>query len=151
VKTRTCVAPALIVLAPAILGGCASFGPGTVQRDRLNYDHSVGESWKQQLLRQCRQASGGRARGADEELYQFISALRRVLAAGAVGMKVQRLEGAGRSLVLHRRPRRPVQGALLIHRQLAHRRRPRPGRPGDHGPGQLRQAFASWRACARRA
>lgn len=32
------------------LGSCASFGPGTVGRDRFDYDHAVTESWKRQLL-----------------------------------------------------------------------------------------------------
>src|SRR5262245_13222094 len=41
---------ALVALALPALCGCSSFGPGTVDRDRLDYDHSVAESWKRQLL-----------------------------------------------------------------------------------------------------
>jgi hypothetical protein len=37
----------LMVLAVA---GCASIGPGTVPRDRLDYISAVGESWKEQTL-----------------------------------------------------------------------------------------------------
>jgi hypothetical protein len=32
------------------LTGCRSMGPGTIGRDRLDYDRSVAESWQQQLL-----------------------------------------------------------------------------------------------------
>lgn len=34
----------------AILSGCASVGPGTVSRDRFDYNESITESWKQQIL-----------------------------------------------------------------------------------------------------
>jgi hypothetical protein len=37
----------LLVLAAA---GCSSIGPGTVQRDRLDYISANGESWKEQTL-----------------------------------------------------------------------------------------------------
>jgi hypothetical protein len=37
----------LLVLAAA---GCSSIGPGTVQRDRLDYISAIGESWKEQTL-----------------------------------------------------------------------------------------------------
>ena len=30
--------------------GCSSIGPGTVQRDRLDYISAIGESWKEQTL-----------------------------------------------------------------------------------------------------
>jgi hypothetical protein len=41
------LAPAVIVLT---LAGCASIGPGTVPRDRVDYISSVAESWKEQTL-----------------------------------------------------------------------------------------------------
>jgi hypothetical protein len=41
------MASSLVVVATA---GCASFGPGTVPRDRLDYVTAVGESWKEQTL-----------------------------------------------------------------------------------------------------
>lgn len=34
----------------AILAGCASIGPGTVSRDRFDYNASITESWKRQIL-----------------------------------------------------------------------------------------------------
>jgi hypothetical protein len=33
-----------------VITGCASLGPGTVTRDRLDYISAVGESWKEQTL-----------------------------------------------------------------------------------------------------
>jgi len=39
----------LLVMALAV-AGCASIGPGTVPRDRLDYISAVGESWKEQTL-----------------------------------------------------------------------------------------------------
>jgi hypothetical protein len=47
-NVRTGVVTALAL--SLLLCGCSSFGPGTVGRDRLDYDHSVAESWKRQLL-----------------------------------------------------------------------------------------------------
>ena len=38
---------ALVVL---FLTGCASMGPGTIGRDRIDYDHAVTASWQRQLL-----------------------------------------------------------------------------------------------------
>lgn len=32
------------------IGGCASIGPATVERDRLDYSAAVGDSWKSQML-----------------------------------------------------------------------------------------------------
>ena len=37
-------------LMMAILAGCASVGPGTVTRDRFDYNASLTESWKRQIL-----------------------------------------------------------------------------------------------------
>jgi hypothetical protein len=34
----------------AVLAGCASVGPGTVSRDRFDYNTSLTESWKRQIL-----------------------------------------------------------------------------------------------------
>jgi hypothetical protein len=39
----------LLVMA-LVVAGCASIGPGTVPRDRLDYISAVGESWKEQTL-----------------------------------------------------------------------------------------------------
>jgi hypothetical protein len=36
--------------AVGVLSGCASIGPGTVSRDRIDYLTSIGESWKEQTL-----------------------------------------------------------------------------------------------------
>ena len=42
--------PFSLILVALTLTGCASFGPGTIGRDRFEYDHAVTESWKRQLL-----------------------------------------------------------------------------------------------------
>jgi hypothetical protein len=43
--------PVLWVAALALfLAGCASIGPGTIGRDRIDYDHAVTASWQRQLL-----------------------------------------------------------------------------------------------------
>lgn len=44
---------ALLAFGAAAVGslsGCASIGPGTVSRDRIDYLSSIGESWKEQTL-----------------------------------------------------------------------------------------------------
>jgi hypothetical protein len=33
-----------------VYAGCYTMGPGTIGRDRIDYDHAVSESWKKQLL-----------------------------------------------------------------------------------------------------
>ena len=39
-----------IALVVLYLAGCASMGPGTIGRDRIDYDHAVTASWQRQLL-----------------------------------------------------------------------------------------------------
>jgi hypothetical protein len=39
-----------LVLMMAVLAGCASIGPGSVTRDRFDYNNSLTESWKRQIL-----------------------------------------------------------------------------------------------------
>lgn len=46
---RTFTAP-LLVLVLLALGGCASLGPGSVKRDRFDYNVALTESWKRQVL-----------------------------------------------------------------------------------------------------
>jgi hypothetical protein len=41
---------ALIVAAAIVVAGCQSIGPGSVQRDRLDYASAIGDSWKEQAL-----------------------------------------------------------------------------------------------------
>ena len=48
-RTRRSVWLGLLVIVLAA-AGCASIGPGTVPRDRLDYISAVGESWKEQTL-----------------------------------------------------------------------------------------------------
>jgi hypothetical protein len=38
------------LVAALLLAGCASMGPGTIGRDRIDYDQAVTESWQRQLL-----------------------------------------------------------------------------------------------------
>jgi hypothetical protein len=40
----------LVALLALFLSGCASIGPGTISRDRIDYDQGVTESWQRQLL-----------------------------------------------------------------------------------------------------
>jgi hypothetical protein len=40
----------LFALIALFLSGCASMGPGTIGRDRIDYDQAVTESWQRQLL-----------------------------------------------------------------------------------------------------
>jgi hypothetical protein len=41
---------AFLLLAVLAMAGCASIGPGTVTRDRLDYTGAIAESWKSQML-----------------------------------------------------------------------------------------------------
>ena len=41
---------AWLCLGPLLLAGCASIGPPTIARDRLDYDHAVTTSWKRMML-----------------------------------------------------------------------------------------------------
>ena len=40
----------VIVAACAMLAGCGSLGPKTMDRDQLDYGNSIGENWKNQML-----------------------------------------------------------------------------------------------------
>ncbi len=40
----------LLLLAALLLGGCASIGPGSVNRDRFDYNVALTDSWKRQVL-----------------------------------------------------------------------------------------------------
>jgi hypothetical protein len=46
---RTFFAP-FLALALIFLGGCASIGPGSVNRDRFDYNVALTDSWKRQVL-----------------------------------------------------------------------------------------------------
>lgn len=39
-----------VAMLALLIAGCASMGPGTIGRDRFDYDQAVTESWKRQLL-----------------------------------------------------------------------------------------------------
>jgi hypothetical protein len=45
----TRIAP-LLLIGTLLLGGCASIGPGSVNRDRHDYSTALSESWKRQIL-----------------------------------------------------------------------------------------------------
>ena len=38
------------LLAMALINGCASIGPSTIERDRFEYSSAIGESWKEMML-----------------------------------------------------------------------------------------------------
>ncbi len=40
----------LVSLFCTLFSGCASMGPGTIGRDRINYDQAITQSWQRQLL-----------------------------------------------------------------------------------------------------
>src|ERR1035437_9456 len=40
----------LVAVSALSISGCASMGPSTVGRDRIDYDRAVTESWQRQLL-----------------------------------------------------------------------------------------------------
>ena len=44
------LACAAIVLSFALTAGCGSLGPKTLDKDQLDYGHSIGNSWKNQML-----------------------------------------------------------------------------------------------------
>ena len=46
-KSSTCLLGLFVVL---MLSACSSIGPGTVQRDRFDYNGTVARSWKEQTL-----------------------------------------------------------------------------------------------------
>ena len=37
-------------IALVVLNGCATIGPGTVPRDRFDYNTAIADSWKEQTL-----------------------------------------------------------------------------------------------------
>jgi len=39
-----------LIIGALILTGCASIGPGTIERDRFEYSTAIGESWKEMML-----------------------------------------------------------------------------------------------------
>ena len=49
-RQRLRLAPRISPLVVLIAAGCASIGPGSVPRDRLDYISAVAESWKEQTL-----------------------------------------------------------------------------------------------------
>ena len=40
----------LVIVAAIAVAGCKAIGPGSVQRDRLDYANAIGDSWKEQAL-----------------------------------------------------------------------------------------------------
>src|ERR1035437_2428352 len=40
----------LVLVAAIAVAGCKAIGPGSVQRDRLDYANAIGGSWKEQAL-----------------------------------------------------------------------------------------------------
>src|SRR5450759_961634 len=40
----------LVLVAAIAVAGCKAIGPGSVQRDRLDYANAIGDSWKEQAL-----------------------------------------------------------------------------------------------------
>ena len=44
------IIPALLSILITVLTGCASMGPGTIGRDRIDYDQAITRSWQHQLL-----------------------------------------------------------------------------------------------------
>jgi len=39
-----------VVLASLVIAGCTNIGPGTVPRDRFDYNTAISDSWKEQTL-----------------------------------------------------------------------------------------------------
>jgi len=49
-KSRGVLAAGMFLAALAVLSGCASIGPGRMVQDRTDYNASLTESWKRQIL-----------------------------------------------------------------------------------------------------
>ncbi|HTO67238.1 MAG TPA: hypothetical protein VMM15_38975 [Bradyrhizobium sp.] len=47
---RRVVVSTILTCALLVLQACASIGPGTVPRDRVDYLGAMGDSWKEQTL-----------------------------------------------------------------------------------------------------
>ncbi|HTP02560.1 MAG TPA: hypothetical protein VMJ64_14390, partial [Anaerolineales bacterium] len=41
---------AALLLLALLISGCASMGPGSIGRDRFDYDRAVTDSWQRQML-----------------------------------------------------------------------------------------------------
>ncbi|HTP25823.1 MAG TPA: hypothetical protein VMK12_09215 [Anaeromyxobacteraceae bacterium] len=49
-QKRSSVAAVATMAVFLASSGCASIGPGTIDRDRIGYDQAISDSWKQQML-----------------------------------------------------------------------------------------------------
>lgn len=71
----------MFTLIGLILAGCSSIGPGTVQRDRVDYSNALSDSWKDQMLTNI-----VRLRYADAPTFMDVSS---VISAYTIGGQAQ--------------------------------------------------------------